>query len=137
MKKENNENLISKINFSTNHDQLWKNLFIETYKQSCCNIKEMNESLKIYEQKLEPIKDLNNNVINEFINQLKSREFTIENIQEAINKTKAITNTSGKELFMTIRKATTNLEHGPELSKTIFLFGKEKIYYRLGIKNEN
>ena len=97
----------------------------------------MNESLKIYEQKLEPIKDLNNNVINEFINQLKSREFTIENIQEAINKTKAITNTSGKELFMTIRKATTNLEHGPELSKTIFLFGKEKIYYRLGIKNEN
>ena len=97
----------------------------------------MNESLIIYNQELEPIKNENNNIINEFINQLKSRDFTIDNIQEAINKTKEITNTSGKELFMTIRKATTNLEHGPELAKTIFLFVKEKIYYRLGIKYED
>ena len=97
----------------------------------------MNELLIIYNQELEPIKNENNKIINEFINQLKSKDFTIENIQEAINKTKEITNTSGKELFMTIRKATTNLEHGPELAKTIFLFGKEKIYYRLGIKYED
>lgn len=137
MKKEKNEDLIQKINFSKNHDIVWKNLFVETYKQNCCNIKEMNESLIIYNQELEPIKNENNNIINEFINQLKSKDFTIENIQEAINKTKEITNTSGKELFMTIRKATTNLEHGPELAKTIFLFGKEKIYYRLGIKYED
>ena len=95
----------------------------------------MNESLIIYNQELEPIKNENNNIINEFINQLKSKDFTIDNIQEAINKTKEITNTSGKELFMTIRKATTNLEHGPELAKTIFLFGKEKIYYRYSFFN--
>lgn len=97
----------------------------------------MNESLTIYDQNLNPIEEKNNLIINEFINQLKSKDFTVENIQEAINKTKEITNTNGKELFMTIRKAATNLEHGPELAKTIFLFGKDKIYYRLGIKNDN
>ena len=136
MKEQSNEFLISQINFDKNQDKAWKKLFVETYKQSCCNIKEMKDSLNIYKQELPPLKD-NNEIVNQFITLLKLKDFTIENIQEAINKTKEITGKNGKELFMTIRKATTNLDHGPELAKSIYLFGKDAIYQRLGIKNEN
>ncbi|MBD5423141.1 MAG: glutamate--tRNA ligase [Mycoplasma sp.] len=138
MKNEPNERIINKIHFDSNKNEEWKKLFIDTYKQNCANIKEMQECLNLFNQELGTIKseDKKNDVINTFINQLKKVDFTIDGIQEAINNTKNITNKNGKDLFLPIRKAATNLEHGPELAKTIYLFGKEKIYKRLEI-NEN
>lgn len=133
MKNENNQNLINKLNFDTHVNNEWKEIFVDTYKQSCSNIKELQENLKIFNLDLEPLKDKSNKVVKEFINQLSLVEFSIEKIQEAINKTKEITKENGKNLFMPIRLAATNLEHGPELAKSIYLFGKEKIYKRLGI----
>lgn len=133
MKNENNQNLINKLNFDIHVNDEWKEIFVDTYKQSCSNIKELQENLKIFNLDLEPLKDKSNKVIKEFIHQLSLVEFSIEKIQEAINKTKEITRENGKNLFMPIRLATTNLEHGPELAKSIYLFGKEKIYKRLGI----
>ena len=53
--------------------------------------------------------------------------FNVDNIIDIINKVKNITNKKGKDLFMPIRLVSTNLAHGPELAKTIFLLGKEKI----------
>lgn len=135
IKLKDNEDLISKINFSSNHNDEWKNIFVEIYKQNCINIREMQEQLKVFDNELEPINLANeNNVVNEFVKQLKNVQFTIEGIQTAIDNTKAITKENGKNLFLPIRKATTNLEHGPELAKSIYLFGKNKIYKRLGIK---
>lgn len=135
MKLQSNEDLISKINFSNHYNNEWKNIFLEIYKQNCINIKEMQEQLKVFDNELEPIDLTNeNNVVNEFVNQLKNVQFTIEGIQTAIDNTKAITKENGKNLFLPIRKAATNLEHGPELTKSIYLFGENKIYRRLGIK---
>lgn len=135
MKLQSNEDLISKINFSNHYNNEWKNIFLEIYKQNCINIKEMQEQLKVFDNELEPIDLTNeNNVVNEFVNQLKNVQFTIEGIQTAIDNTKAITKENGKNLFLPIRKAATNLEHGPELAKSIYLFGENKIYRRLGIK---
>ena len=134
MKKQDNNDLISKLNFDNlNVNDEWKQIFVDTYKQNCANIKEMENNLEIFVNDLPELKDKDNIVVKEFINQLSKVDFSVDKIQEAINKTKEITKENGKNLFMPIRIATTNLEHGPELAKSIFLFGKEKVYKRLGI----
>ena len=55
-----------------------------------------------------------------------------ENIKNIVNEIKQETSLNGKNLFMPIRMLTTKKIHGPELAKTIFLFGKERV-----IKNIN
>ncbi|MCU9932083.1 hypothetical protein NW733_05520 [Mycoplasmopsis felis] len=55
-------------------------------------------------------------------------EFSVNSIQESINKTQEVLNIKGKKLFILIRLACTSIEHGPELAKTIYLFGKEYTY---------
>lgn len=92
--------------------------------------------LNLYEQPLEPLKGPKNAVVQEFIKQLQQQEFSINGIQAAISETKNVTKASGKNLFLPIRLAATNSEHGPELAKAIFLFGKEKIYQRLGVSQD-
>ena len=72
-----------------------------------------------------------NDVLKTFGALLKNKEFTIDNIQLAINETKEKLNVKGKELFMPIRIALTYEEHGPELAKAIYLFGQDIIYERL------
>ena len=72
-----------------------------------------------------------NDVLKTFGTFLKNKEFTIDNIQLAINETKQKLNIKGKELFMPIRIALTYEEHGPELAKAIYLFGQDIIYERL------
>ncbi|MEG1820814.1 MAG: glutamate--tRNA ligase [Malacoplasma sp.] len=47
-------------------------------------------------------------------------------ISATINTIKTTTNRSGKELYMPIRILITHTNHGPDLSKIIFLFGKDK-----------
>lgn len=132
-KKIKNEEIISKLIFKKNTDNNWKELFVTTFKENVCNIKELQMLLNIYNNDLPKYENLSNNVITEFINQLKKVSFTTQGIQKAINKTKEITKLNGKDLFLPIRKATTNMEHGPELAKSIYLFGQKKIYKRLGI----
>ncbi|MCR8613029.1 MAG: glutamate--tRNA ligase [Mycoplasma sp.] len=71
-------------------------------------------------------------VISAFYESFKEiKEYTIENIVEAINKTKEKTTAKGKKFFMPIRIATTHVSHGPELAKAIWLFEKEKVLKRL------
>jgi len=72
-----------------------------------------------------------NDVLKTFGTFLKNKEFTIDNIQLAINETKQKLNIKGKELFMPIRIALTYEEHGPELAKAIYLFGQDIVYERL------
>lgn len=136
MKNQPNQKLIEALEFEPNVQDSWKEIFVDTYKQSCTNIKEMKNSLNIFKSDLEPFKDKSNPVVKEFIKQIASVSFNVEGIQLAIDKTKEITNENGKNLFLPIRLAATGSEHGPELAKSIFLFGKDKIYRRLGI-NEN
>lgn len=59
--------------------------------------------------------------------------WSVENISQAINNTKEKANVKGKMLFMPIRIKTSGVMHGPELSNTIYLIGKEVIIKRLSI----
>ena len=130
------QQLLEALQFSAAFDQAWKLLFISTYKESAYNLKNLQEMLDPYEQPLEPLKGPQNAVVQEFIKQLQQQEFSISGIQAAINQTKNVTKVNGKNLFLPIRLAATNSEHGPELAKAIFLFGKEKIYQRLGVSQD-
>lgn len=59
--------------------------------------------------------------------------WSIENIETAINNTKEKTGVKGKMLFMPIRIKATGIMHGPELAVTIYLHGKKLILDRLNI----
>ncbi|PZW00578.1 glutamate--tRNA ligase [Metamycoplasma auris] len=131
MKKAANEEIIKQID--SPFEASWNELFVDTYKQSAATINEIKNNLLIYsnpkkETKLE-IQNLD--VVKTFSMYLKDLDFSIEGIQKAIEATKEKLNLKGKELFMPIRIATTLEEHGPELAKAIFLFGKEIIFERL------
>ncbi|MBN0970466.1 glutamate--tRNA ligase [Mycoplasma phocoeninasale] len=131
MKNVANAELISLINSPKDHN--WNEIFVDTYKQSSPTVLELKNNLKIY---LQPKKvcDLSldgTEVIKVFYSLLKTMPFSIDSIQEAINRTKDICNVKGKDLFMPIRKAATYEEHGPELAKAIYLFGEDLVMKRL------
>lgn len=73
-----------------------------------------NNTLKVFEKEIEDIK-----------------EWTVENINDAIMLTKEKASVKGKMLYMPIRIKTTGQMHGPELPDTIFLLGKELVLNRL------
>ncbi len=54
-----------------------------------------------------------------------------ENINQAFKQTSKETNLKGKDLFMPIRAKVTGEIHGPDLKKTIFLLGKERVLTNL------
>ncbi|MCS4536922.1 glutamate--tRNA ligase [Mycoplasma sp. CSL7475-4] len=134
---KNLDNTLIAKSLNIDINQEWSKLFIETFKESVGTISELKNHLLMYKNTQEsPIFELNAeeiNVVKEFFAQLKDLEFSIENIQAAINETKQNLKVNGKKLFMPIRKATTFAEHGPELAKAIYLFGKDKIIERLKI----
>ncbi len=72
------------------------------------------------------------NTIKIFKNEIEQlTSWTIENINNAINNTKEKANVKGKMLYMPIRIKTTGVMHGPELDKTLYLLGKEKVIQNL------
>lgn len=58
-------------------------------------------------------------------------EWSIENITKIIEEVKNTTNKKGKNLFMPIRIICTNLMHGPELAKIIFLKQLKPILFNI------
>lgn len=113
-----------------NKDEAWTDLFISTYKMNAVTYKDIQNSLKIYDDvSVKPMEDLP--VLKVFAEELNKVDFTVEAISDVVNKTKEITGEKGKNLFMPIRNATTYQEHGPELAKAIFLFGEELVKARL------
>ncbi len=129
MKQTNNQEILKFIKTDIK-DEKWLDLFIETYKQNAVTYSDIQKSLEIYsDHSVKPMdKD---DVIKEFATQLDKVEFNPENIQKAINETKAVTGAGGKSLFMPIRLVTTYQEHGPELAKAIYLFGEKTVKERL------
>ena len=129
IKNQNEKEIEKKLNLKNKSNE-WKKLFINTYKQNAITYKQIQKAFKIYEDKT--VKKMKkNDVVKEFSKLINKYDFTLENIQEAINKTKKITNKKGKDLFMSIRLITTYQDHGPELAKSIYLFGKDLILKRI------
>lgn len=58
-------------------------------------------------------------------------DWSVAEIENLIQKVKADTKITGKQLFMTIRIACSRQMHGPELAKTIKLLGKDQVLTRL------
>ena len=90
------------------------------------DIKYDNESLEI----------LNNETVANTLNIFKEEIVNINDwntitINEAINNTKEKANVKGKLLFMPIRIKTSGIMHGPDLTSTIYLIGKETVLKRL------
>lgn len=70
-------------------------------------------------------------VIKTFKEEINNINWTVENINEAINRTKEKASVKGKLLYMPIRIATSGIMHGPELADTIYLIGEDKVKERL------
>lgn len=58
-------------------------------------------------------------------------EFTEQGIKTSIKAVQKETGHKGKKLFMPIRSAVTGQVHGPDLNKTMFLLGRDKVLSRL------
>ncbi|VEU74555.1 Glutamate--tRNA ligase [Mycoplasmopsis citelli] len=135
LKQMQNDQIISWLNVNET-SQEWLNLFVDTFKESCSTLSELSSHLVNYSnvkvQKAD-FDDEQMQVVKSFSELLKNKinDFTIANIQETINQTAQLLGIKGKKLFMPIRIATTNAEHGPELAKAIYLFGKDIILKRL------
>ncbi|WP_029608937.1 glutamate--tRNA ligase [Mycoplasma simbae] len=127
------DELASKLNIDPASE--WNQLFINTFKESCATLQELKDHLVQYQNKdLTNAPELNEEeirVAKHFNTLIQNTDFTVENIQNIINQTKAELAISGKKLFMPIRKAATYLEHGPELAKAIYLYGEDCVKERL------
>ncbi|WP_338822310.1 glutamate--tRNA ligase [Mycoplasmopsis felifaucium] len=131
IKNMDTETIINMLNWE-NDD--WTKLFVDTFKQSVYTLEQLKEEKHIYDKpsKVKPyIPQEDLNVVNVFAQKLNQGDFTIEAIQNAIDQTQSETGKKGKNLFMPIRLATTYVEHGPELAKSIYLYSKELILERL------
>ncbi|MBU2141556.1 MAG: glutamate--tRNA ligase, partial [Alphaproteobacteria bacterium] len=62
---------------------------------------------------------------------LPEGELTAETWSEWTNAVKAATGRKGKGLFMTLRKALTGQEHGPDMASLMPLIGRERALERL------
>ena len=126
-------------------DESWINRLLEIYQQHISYGEEIIEEISIFFEDIDNINEEAKEILKEeasiktvesFKKHIEELEnFTEENIVEIINKVKEETGNKGKSLFMPIRIVSSGLMHGPELSATIYLLGKEKVLKRLN--NEN
>ncbi len=71
-------------------------------------------------------------VVKGFASELEAIEdWSAENVKVALKATQKATGIKGKPLFMGLRVAITAQEHGPDLTQTVTLLGKEKVLARL------
>ena len=72
-------------------------------------------------------------VFKEQIQEIDGSNWSVEAISNAINKTKEISGSKGKMLYMPIRIKVSGIMHGPELPNTIYLLGRDKVLERLSV----
>ncbi|AKX34683.1 glutamyl-tRNA synthetase [Spiroplasma litorale] len=115
-------------------DSEWLNEILLLYKKELDYGIQINDHLDLFFgdnqlKQFDVLKNIDNwkEVVNEFKNMLVAIEdFTSENIKTTITEVGKKLSIKGMSLFMPIRIASTNYEHGPELAKVINLIGKEK-----------
>lgn len=110
-------------------------MFVEIHKQQAVSLANLRYYLDIYRGERKGIKyNLTKDdevIVRCFASKLNLDDFSVKEIQRAIEATKKETGVESKQLFLPIRLVTTKQEHGPELASAIFLFGREKIAKRL------
>jgi glutamyl-tRNA synthetase len=105
--------------------------FWELAKHNISNLKQINIWWEICNTVLYPGEDIDYSLTKVLATILPKEPWdqsTYDNWILAMNK---VTNVKGKELFMSIRRALSGLESGPELRKLLTLIGYEKAFKRL------
>lgn len=125
----------------TNKTDEWVRELISLYQNHITYGKEIvevtanffNDDLSLNEECIEFMKDESiPNTIELFKKEIESIEdWTVDNINNAINNTKDKAGVKGKMLYMPIRIKVSGIMHGPELPNTIHLIGKEEVLKRL------
>ncbi len=123
------------------HDEKWINHLLLIYKNSLNYGQEINELVKDFYREDWTINDecreflksdaIIDTVIKTFKEEIANINWTVEEINAAINRVKEKLNVKGKLLYMPIRIACSGIMHGPELADTIYLIGEEKVKMRL------
>ena len=105
-------------------------IFWETVRANLSNINEVKTWYDICCAELIPITD-DLEFTTMAASLLPKGEFTNETWDQWITAVKAATDKSGKAIFMPIRKALTNLDHGPELRYVLKIMGYDRAFKRL------
>lgn len=140
---QNLDNQIIIQNLPFNISDEWMNLFVTTYKENNATYSQIKENLQHYLDKDLIDKDIDSNIGNievmKFLKERIEEDFSLINIQNTINEISSVFHLKGKQLFLPIRLITTYQEHGPELAKAIYLYGKTTILERINkwILNSN
>lgn len=123
------------------YDDEWLMLLINLYKDELRYGSEIVELSKMFFEDVYILDDecedfMTQDGVNEVITCFKEEllalpEWSLDNIMNAINNVKEKTGIKGKMLYMPIRIKTTGFMHGPELPKTIYLLGFDRIMNRL------
>lgn len=118
----------------------WLKHLLSIYQSHISYGKEIIEATKIFFEGNEEIKGEAKEIMKEeaaqktveaFKKHINDINWTVEDINNLINKVKEETGSKGKMLYMPIRIASTGLMHGPDLADTIYLLGKDKVLENL------
>ena len=118
----------------------WLKHLLSIYQSHISYGKEIVEATKIFFEGNEEIKgeaieimkdEAAQKTVAAFKKYINDINWTVEDINNLINKVKEETGSKGKMLYMPIRIASTSLMHGPDLADTIYLLGKEKVLENL------
>lgn len=118
----------------------WLKHLLSIYQSHISYGKEIVEATKIFFEGNEEIKgeaieimkdEAAQKTVSAFKKYINDINWTVEDINNLINKVKEETGSKGKMLYMPIRIASTGLMHGPDLADTIYLLGKDKVLENL------
>jgi glutamyl-tRNA synthetase len=102
-------------------------------RENCARVSSAKPWAEIIYGKIEPVvADEDKDFIAAASASLPSGELTGASWGEWTNALKAATGRKGKGLFMTLRKALTGLEHGPDMGAVLPLIGRKGVLERLG-----
>jgi len=102
-------------------------------RENCARVSSAKPWAEIIYGKIEPVvADEDKEFIAAASASLPSGELTGDSWGEWTNALKAATGRKGKGLFMTLRKALTGLEHGPDMGAVLPLIGRKGVLERLG-----
>jgi glutamyl-tRNA synthetase len=104
--------------------------FFEKIKYNLDELVEINQWIEICYKEIKT-KNLNNAIIKSAIKNFPIEDFNEKTWNTWMEKIKNDTNIKGKDLFITMRVAITNMEKGPEMKDLLLLIDKNIVLTRL------
>nr|WP_318026965.1 hypothetical protein [Mycoplasmopsis bovis] len=122
IKNMDNGLIIKQLNLK---DDEWTNLFVDTFKQSVYALKQLLVEKENYDNPLDVVPLLSEadlEVVFAFKKEIENKDFTISQIQEAIDQVAIKTGKKGKNLFMPIRLSNNIYWAWPRAKQNQFIY---------------